>query len=110
MKMTQEWIEQFNRKCADFIGFIFEEDNLIYSFNKKELFEFLDRSAYAIHDLKFHSDWNWIMEVVDKITMYYKDKEIPKIHLLHQPIFTPKEAVIQAIDQFLDWYNKQKEL
>jgi hypothetical protein len=48
------------------------------------------------------------MEVVEAIAVYYKDKEIPQIHLLNQPIFSSKEAVVQAINQFLIWYNENK--
>ena len=75
-------------------------------------------NGYFIDELKFHSDWNWLMEVVEKIEslgyrieivkhicrVYLSDKEtiiisenIPKI-----------EAVYNACIEFIKWYNENK--
>jgi len=96
--MTQEEILQYNQRCAEFLNLHSDEEVVIYRYMK----------STGICHLKFHSDWNWIMEVVEAIVMYYKDKERPQIHLLNQPIFTPKEAIVQAINEFLIWYEQNK--
>lgn len=96
--MTQEEILEYNKRCAEFLGM----DNDAFLLEKQ-----IEKNTAICH-LNFHSDWNWIMEVVEAIVIYYKDKEIPQIHLLNQPIFTPKEAVVQAINQFLIWYEQNK--
>ena len=102
--MTQEEILQYNKRCAEFLGW--DYNKFMDRWNEEDFqHEYFNTNSI---DLKFDSDWNWIMDVVEAIVMYYKDKEIPQIHLLNQPIFTPKEAVVQAINQFLIWYKQNK--
>jgi hypothetical protein len=95
--MTQEEILQYNKRCVEFLNLHRDEEVVIYNMH-----------SYCYDLLKFDSDWNWIMEVVRAIAMYYTDKEVPQVHLLNQPIFTPKEAVVQAINQFLIWFKQNK--
>jgi len=76
---------------------------------------------------KEDSDWNWIMEVVEAIEKlgyesliggseyYYPEKGMRYIQsfikddiTIYQEAKTKKEAVVQAINQFLIWYNNQK--
>ena len=122
MEMTQEWIAQFNKKCAEFLGW---KPN---KHNNGGSDDFYDNPQIYSSDLKFHSDWNWIMEVVDRIentkttdlsnaepfvTIRLVGCDIKFYNKERLPILTnaktKKEAVIQAIDQFIDWYNKEKE-
>ena len=71
--------------------------------------------------LKFHSDWNWLMEVVEKIESLSKENEtysfsITKIsvrvlykgsRIVDLPIDTTKiQAVYLACVEFIKWYNK----
>lgn len=145
--MTQEWITQYNKKCAEFLfpELVDIDDTGIWGINicliknKQTKYEILnnhDSNIFISIELKFHSDWNWIMEVIDKIesikgltletcnnwigeftiviryssyssTHYYSIKK-PRISE-GQDFRSKKEAVIQAIDQFIDWYNKQEE-
>ena len=66
---------------------------------------------------EFHSDWNWIHLVIEKINNTritvkmngIKDSITPYINA-RRPIIkglldNKKEAVVQAINQFLIWYN-----
>ena len=64
--MTQQEIIEYNKRCAEFLG---------WDYNK-----FMDRWNEDMHhqysfvesiELKFHSDWNWIMEVCIKIGMEF---------------------------------------
>lgn len=128
--MKQEWITQYNKKCAEFMGGVYDSDATRYWFYLPVKWD--EVFAPTTNDLKFHSDWNWIMEVLCKIeeihhtvisqgiTGHYininrKDVDIVTETLDNPSKFmgvgkTKKEAVIRAIDQFIDWYNKQKEL
>ena len=68
-------------------------------------------------ELEFHSDWNWLMEVVEKIeSLGYRIeivKHICRIYLSNKETIiisenTPKiEAVYNACVEFIKWYNKQ---
>lgn len=134
MELTQEWIEQFNKKCAEFLGAYWCNDDLE---NFPDGYWMIDGDLELplhLRDFQFHSDWNWIMEIVDKIEsledkQFYMEwfwlnktnvglyqRETNSGSTLWEYIArfsdakTKKQAVIQAIDQFIDWYNKQKEL
>lgn len=82
-------------------------------------------------ELLFHTDWNWIMKVVEKIEslgyvvnimgkpnsaicMIRELKPtLPIAHYFYGAIGVEdtaqnkKEAVYKAIDTFIDWYNEQ---
>ena len=64
--MTQEEILQYNKRCVEFLNLHRDEEVVIYNMH-----------SYCYDLLKFDSDWNWIMEVVRAIAMYYTDKEVP---------------------------------
>ena len=73
---------------------------------------------YKKDELKFHSDWNWLMEVVEKIeSLGYRIeivKHICRIYLSNKETIiisenTPKiEAVYIACVEFIKWYNENK--
>jgi hypothetical protein len=123
MEITQEWVEQFIKKCADFLGK--DYDTEIYSVCTNHLYDCGYRNPEYIENPInwdcYHSDWNWIMEVVDKI-QYYRacilSKNHCEVHMMPTDSVTSinigaissRLATIQAIDQFIDWYYKQKEL
>ena len=119
--MTKEWFIAFNNKCAKFTGWDYNFGSSLYY----PSYEFakavgIGQGAWTLNVLRFHSDWNWIMEVVEaiqkirpliishnhcEIHMYEERKNI-SINIAKNSTIT---AVIQSIDQFIDWYNKQKE-
>lgn len=136
--MTQEEIIQFNRLCADFLGWEFdgvefcapEGFKVIIPFGWKEkrtgALHCFETTLFKPVGLKFHSEWNWIMEVVEAIektdiTELSNSAPIVSVRLVgcdikfynneRLPILTnaatKKEAVVKAINQFLTWYNTQ---
>lgn len=92
-----------------------EEVGLGYDF---KLFE----SYHYKSGLKFHSDWNWIMEVVEKIETLIDGFVLFRIedegcfvaamgvqnYNNYTTMATKKEAVIQAIWDFLNWHKENK--
>lgn len=92
--MTQEEILQYKKRCAEFLGLEILKDEYCYDYPD------------------FHSDWNWIMEVVEVIEKkaWVNIKgcavDISTIVNLNAP--TKKEAVVEAINQFLIWYEQNK--
>jgi hypothetical protein len=139
MELTQEWITQYNRKCAVFLGMhdysldneYFEKETY-YCYPEKNknpgcgYWTVLQKQGDNSFSGIFNSDWNWIMEVVEKIEKlgaeyYLGNKSFAISYTLSEGNWYSeetivktdrhtKEAVVQAIDQFIDWYNKQKEL
>ena len=123
--MTKEEILEYNKLCAEFLGLeLYGPGFPSGYFYKQDYYDF-----YHFEDLKFHSDWNWIMMVIEKIqglgfnTDSYSpiqgsveledtlhefniwDKINPEIQGRGK---TKKEAVVKAINQFLIWYNENK--
>lgn len=145
--------------CADLLGWKKEEDVLIHQANgkqirsaiyqtpffKKQIGITYSSGKYSIEKLKFDSDWNWIMEVVEKIkslketkgkgagtlmvnkfemsnysvligfengdyygSIYVGHTDNGKYYKSQKDVNNLKEAVVQAIWEFLNWYNEQK--
>lgn len=83
-----------------------------------------------LHDLKYHSDWNWLMPVVEKIQSIdispapnYRGYRIEivvkgyvKISGFPMPVITKNvsiekgliNAIFAAVVAFIEWYNQQK--
>lgn len=124
----------FNLKCAKFLGwksaFAHEGDRYgyiqtvdgfntpFYNDGDPQLVEMnSDLNIHSVSQLKFHYDWNWIMEVIEAISD--KFGKAPLFQEVYQKwlyedtntedflIFrSSKQETIQAIDQFLDWIEK----
>jgi hypothetical protein len=85
--------------------------------------ELLPNGTYSLcylHELKYHSSWDWLMSVVEKIESVQAwhveiSTDSCTIHngLLKEPIFetymkTKIEATYNAVVEFIQWYNKEK--
>lgn len=139
--MTQEEILQYNKRCAEFLRFKYLNQAKFWGIYPLDNNSFLRKLGWLRMDkLKFHSDWNWIMEVVEAIeklkteTSTFEFHTQPKSVLIKeernycfekgdggrtsQPLKlngsvwitgkTKKEAVVEAINQFLIWYEQNK--
>jgi len=109
--MTQDEILEYNKNCAEFLGYEH------YMFRGYTMYVFDEDNHRTEIDLHYHSDWNWIMEVVEAIENIEVQEAIKENantelnralgKVLDLPIYTPKKAVVQSINQFLIWYNEQ---
>lgn len=119
MNWTKEEILEYNKRCAEFLGW----KNL----NDDSFPEYVNPLGdfYQLKELKFHSDWNWIMAVVEAIeklkfnvritiacitieNAFDNDSNLSPIYKFHSTqgeFESKKEAVVQAINEFLIWYN-----
>ena len=115
--MTQEEILEYNKRCAEFLG----KETKVYSDTPTLTHYRFNNSMLLTKDMKFHSDWNWIMEVVEAIEKIDRKDEHGLFRLIRYgsscnwnnlpPSIngnTPKQAVVEAINQFLIWYKKNK--
>lgn len=112
--MTQFNKEEYNKMCAEFLKW------------EVEMPEDLNQ---------FDSDWNWIMEVIDKIEITSMDfhgrfrvfissdnccinatnldtSRETRCYAYFNDCYgaSKKEAVVQAIWEFLNWYKKQRKI
>ena len=121
--MNQQEILEYNKNCAELLGYV----NLTPDDKDFDFYEKLDGALGKMLEpksMKFHSDWSWIMEVVEAI------EKLGAEHRLENKSFAisytvsennwyaedtivstnrpTKEAVVQAINQFLIWYKENK--
>lgn len=118
--MTQQEIIEYNKRCAEFLGD--EGMQKICSDN--------GHHYPSLEEMLFHSDWNWIIEVLKFITKIGYNWElidfngtVEEVNFMKCSIFDldfdnrikfvfessdEKEAVVQAINQFLIWYKENK--
>lgn len=133
--MEQQEIQERNKQIALMLGAYtkdmmsacglgpMEEDELNLSFDifNEKLFSNNGGSGWLIKDLKFHSDWNWLMEAVEFIkktcgvSMVQGPAKKPTcvIHLgnlraLSGQSNTLEEAVFTAVSDFAKLYNEKK--
>ena len=96
MKTTEE----NNRMIAEFIGRCGKRNKCLYWVNVKSI------GWVKIEEMEFHSSWDWITPVVEKIANikgFYNVK-----HDLHDlKINASKEDVYNACVSFIEWYNEQ---
>jgi hypothetical protein len=106
-------METNNKLLAEFMGF--QQTNIGW-YDAEEVLLRAERDN-TFDNLKFHSDWNWLMQVVEKIeslgvvveirenvcyiettpTDYYSELEDTKI-----------QATYNACVDFVKWYNTQE--
>lgn len=102
--MTQQEILDYNKRCAAFLGGVYDSDMTRYWFHLPIKWDGL--FAPTTEELKFHSDWNWIMEVVEAILEKCSNSDDMEAYYNILDTFPRKEAVVQAINKFLIWYNE----
>ena len=106
-----------NRLIAEFMGF--QSTSLGWFDNEEHLINVEKDNTFD--DLKFHKDWNWLMEVVEKIENYNEytnvffapegcaiDCHIENGFSFSNDCDTKIEAVYSVCVEFIKWYNKQK--
>ena len=130
--MKQEEILDYNKLCAEFLGWEYiDKDQHSQAYEnygwwvKRIYHNNIDARNNCNwkgfnQNLKFHSDWNWIFEVVEaieKLGYYTKNECIRNINYFNiyelennEATFygtdnSKKEAVVEAINQFLIWHK-----
>ena len=121
-------LKDYNRLCAKFLGWdVPENDNSFYVEKFSRVFKDdnsieLEYHWFKVEDLLFNEDWNWIMEVVENIEInggaacigdnntviliFYISPENSYNKTRQLIGESKKEALVQVIWEFLNWYNE----
>lgn len=127
---SEPTIEHMNEAIARFMGY--EQQEQDFRRPNNTLVFLIDNHWTPIHHLKYHSSWEWLMPVVEKIESLHDDFHgYFGVHIssnsctiqgtnlrttpenFHPAYFnevthnTKIEATHLAIYQFIEWYNKQ---
>jgi hypothetical protein len=100
-------LEEYNKMCAEFLEWEFQHGY----YNPDHLHEY---SFKTTEELKFHSDWNLIMEVVEKIksiNVYKNNPSDTTLATIREEIriflgLCNKKAAVQTIWEFLQLYKE----
>ena len=128
--MKQEEINNYNCLCAKFLDAIYSEHAEAWGFGNAKnigskmfhgvMYHNVIQAERFEKELKFYSDWNWIMEVVEAIEkladwnlecLNGEERQFQMCIPLSGTYITSKdkkEAVVEAINQFLIWYNENE--
>ena len=117
--------EETNKLIAEFLQPTTKHDNFYFP-QFKEPYIFQGNlegysEVFRTEDLKFHNDWNWLMEVVEKIESLGYNTKIESLEhtrvsigngklttLIQVDKETKIKAVYNACVTFIEWYNEQK--
>ena len=108
-----------NKLIAEFMGYVLNDNTGVTVYYNDKTCEVLDPDK-----LKFHSDWNWLMEVVEKIENLGFEVVIGRISCNVNEILNREnpitsivcgnpskklEVVYSSICQFIQWHNQQNQ-
>jgi hypothetical protein len=103
-----------NKLIAEFMGFKLQDNPNERFYNKWIINSNAYGGRYSFEDFYFDTDWNWLMEVVDKIyqTDLYYDKYIDfnssMIDSGKIKLSTNIQNVYNQVVEFIKWYNEQQ--
>ena len=94
-----------NKRIAEFMGVVFHDDvHTVYKVG------YYDSEGYYIGlDLKYHTSWDWLMPVAQKIEDYLSDN-IGKVGYFDDGLISNDiEVRYQSVVEFIKFYNTKKE-
>ena len=98
-------METNNKIIAEFMGATLTKDLQI-------MYPVYEGDSSYVKDLKYHLDWNWLMEVVEKCLVgeaeYNEDEAKKAIHEIYESLCNINiTSVYNACVKFIKWYNEQ---
>ena len=99
-------MEENNKIIAEFMGAKLTKD-------LKIMYPVYEGDSSYVKNLKYHSDWNWLMEVVEKIFKdFYKLNPCPiylKMNIEKALNEVNIDVTYNSCVEFIKWYNQNKE-
>ena len=95
--------QENNKLIAEFWGMELGIDKTMYYDDAENL-----HPPTPINELKFHTSWNWLMPVVEKILSKANDDELIERFYEIQDAIPNLEATYKAVVEFINEYNQNK--
>lgn len=96
-----EQITENNKLIAEFMGATW----FGHSMENPKPWWIINSKEYYSEDLKYHTSWDWLMPVVEKIGRKDCDHE----PLAGVTLYSPIGMVYHAVVEFIKWYHENKE-
>lgn len=111
--MTQEEIIEGNKQITKFLKYKFKNTKKYWCRYPLDDNSFLSKLGYVANDnLKFHSDWNWLMPVVRRIqqsahglTNNASEEEKFAYGIFGLSIVSPIDTVYMYVVNYVKWLN-----
>ena len=101
-------METENRLIAEFMGFELQNNPNERWFNQWFTKETLNKPYNSrIEILHFDTDWNWLMEVVNRIKQVGEEELKFSVEFQLAILTTNKETIYNECLEFIKWYNNQ---
>jgi hypothetical protein len=115
--MTTQEIQERNKQIALMLGAIYSSHADAWGFGNariepnelkfgNEIFKGCVWAERFEKELKFHSDWNWLMEAVSFVQRLPLDEKTHRIY--NMPLRTSQKDVFIAVSDFAKHYNEGK--
>jgi hypothetical protein len=100
-----------NKLIAEFDGYVYFPNDTLNSI--KGVYRKEDRMPMLANHFKYHSSWDWLMPVVEKIFGTITGANAPNIdttehRIFSLSIFASINDVWNTSVKFIQWYNNQK--
>lgn len=107
--MTPEEIKENNRLIGMFMGAKYWPKSPSLDFTKKysDCYEFDGKVAFSVTQLMYHSSWDWLMPVVEKIETYRLVYPKHADFVCDCKIVVLKHVLYREVVAFIKWYNSQ---
>jgi hypothetical protein len=66
-----------------------------------------EKHFFLVEELKFHSDWNWLMQVINKI-INLKEVFTQERQEVYKSINPNIDLTYKSVVEFIKWYNFKK--
>ena len=90
-----------NKLIAEFMGLI--ESSIDKKYWTEKTKEGIGKGELV--ELQFHTSWDWLMPVIDKIEQVHEG--VPQ-ELIHLSLFSTIDEVYNAVVEFINQYNKTR--
>jgi hypothetical protein len=74
--------------------------------DNKLIAEFMFEETMPIHQMKYHTDWNWLMPVLKKINLHLHPDTYGFWRMINVPTEYTIEKVHAQVVEFIKTYNK----
>jgi hypothetical protein len=101
-------MENNNILIAEFMGINhLDDDKYINNLKEMKAEGLYFEQGYMTSELKFDTDWNWLMQVVEK-TLTVGDDTNQWDNVLNELQSVDIKNVYEACIEFIKWYNENK--
>ena len=97
---------EYNRLCVELLGYVNKTlDDKVFNIHEHPITKHMIETNFTN---VFNEDWDWIIKVVKRIYEILGPSDSRKHDIKARVGTLEKEAIVQAIWEFLNWYNKNK--